>query len=81
MRIDNQMAGFRVPITKHNDQKIKAGRRPVRSSSDGVKSANQFYRPGTASSSDQFSQPTQSSLYNDNKIKRAINALVSDGTF
>jgi hypothetical protein len=80
MRIDNQMAGFRITTHKPNVSKRRAAERLVRSSSKDDSSGGQsspFGKRGI--SGENPNQAIDSNLYNDSKIKRAIDTLVSEG--
>ena len=80
MRIDNQMAGFRMTINKPNVSKKRAGERLLGSSSKDDSSGGLSNRPGsTGISGENPNQAKDSNLYNDSKIKRAIHTLVSEG--
>ena len=80
MRIDNQMAGFRVTIHKPNVSKKRAGERLIRSSSKDDSPGRQSSSLGKRGiSGENPSQAKDSNLYNDSKIKRAIHTLVSGG--
>ena len=80
MRIDNQMAGFRMTINKPNVSKKRAGEWLLRSSSKDDSSGGLSNRPGaTGISGENPNQAKDSNLYNDSKIKRAIHTLVSEG--
>jgi hypothetical protein len=80
MRIDNQMAGFRVTIHKPNVSKKRAGERLLRSSSKDDSPGGQSSHLGKRGiSGENPNQAKDSNLYNDSKIKRAIHTLVSGG--
>ena len=80
MRIDNQMAGFRMTIHKPNISKKRASERLLRSSSKDDTSGGQSSPLGRRGiSGENPNQANDSNLYDDSKIKRAIHTLVSDG--